>query len=469
MSRHDRRRFFKNLLGGMSLSPFLHSFIPRALAASGEDPLRFISLYNPHGTIHDLWRPRTVNGDEYHRTQFTLDFPNSLMSPLKDYTDKMVILDGFDYRVLYETSSTGHYGGPATSLTGAPGYSHSKAPVETMVPNGSIDQYIASTFGNGYHTPSLQVGISGSYVPMSHSYGPGGVRLPMLTDPLLTYNKLFSDSGESEQEMRLRLIKKQSILDQGVKDLNRLLRKIDGESNRKLQAHLDSIRSIENSMSQQVVCTPVNMPSSYRREDQYANGETIIRLHMDMLVQAMACKRTLVGNILLDLGRMEFIPELNVDIHNDIAHQIGSFDESNGITAPQSKAITLFKWNGTQVKYLMDKLAQVPEGNGTLLDNTLIYWYNELSSGSGHGNIDMPLVLLGGGGGRFQMGQWIRGSLGSDFCTSFFSEVRCPDGPYFKFQAPHNQILVSILNGFGINDNSIGVDHHTGGVDGLLV
>ena len=470
MRDYSRRKFLKRAMQTGAFSPFLTEVTSRTALGGDSGPLRFISVYNPNGFIRGLWKPRQT-GENYDPKEFTFDFENSLMRPLVNYKDSMIIFDGFDYKVLYQTTSTGHFGGPATSLTGAPGYDNNRAPVTSQVPQGSIDQYIAAVNAANYPFPSLELGVGNWYQPMSNSYAPGGARLPMITDPFQTYAKLYANSGESENEMRLRLLRRQSVLDSSSRDLSALLAKVDGDSRNRLATHLDAIRSIENSLSENIVCSAMDAPRSYdvNSQDQYA--DTIIKLQIDLLVEALACGQSLVGNLSLNVLTMPFIPGLNIDIHHEIAHRINDVNpDQENLTSDQQKAVKMYHWYADIIKYLMDKLSSRPEGNGYLVDNSLVYWYNELSDPNDHSNMNMPLVMLGGGGGKFKMGQWIKGSQDREWdCTRFWATPTCNQGEdKTKHHTAHNHILVSILNGFGIGDDRFGSDEIIGGVNGVL-
>jgi hypothetical protein len=104
-------------------------------------------------------------------------------------------------------------------------------------------------------------------------------------------------------------------------------------------------------------------------------------------------------------------------------------------------------WYSEQVKYLLDQLASVPEGDGTLLDHTLVVWGNELSRGNSHGNHPVPFVLAGGANGLIEMGRYL------DYGDT-----------------PHNRMLVSLCHYMGLTDQGSFGDNDpaSGGLDGLL-
>jgi hypothetical protein len=110
------------------------------------------------------------------------------------------------------------------------------------------------------------------------------------------------------------------------------------------------------------------------------------------------------------------------------------------------KITAINTWYSEQVKYLMDALAAIPEGTGSVLDNTLIVWGNELSRGNSHGNEPVPFVLLGGASGALEMGRFLQ-----------YDGTR------------HNRLLVSICHAMGLTEQQTfgDTDGGSGGLQGL--
>ncbi|SMF48927.1 hypothetical protein [Pseudobacteriovorax antillogorgiicola] len=119
----------------------------------------------------------------------------------------------------------------------------------------------------------------------------------------------------------------------------------------------------------------------------------------------------------------------------------------------------------------MSALASRTEADGsTLLDNTVILWVNELGNSGIHGNMNVPWLLLGGAQGKLDMGAWYKLSQDPEYdCTYFFAQEKCSGSDKLALHAPHNNVLVSILNAFGINDNHFGYSGITGQLQGLNV
>ena len=90
----NRRRFLSSTAGtGLFMQSLQNLFLPKQLLAQDETPLRFITFYNPHGTLFRKWRPKALNGSDFHPTEFTFDYADSILQPLEGYKNKMIFLD----------------------------------------------------------------------------------------------------------------------------------------------------------------------------------------------------------------------------------------------------------------------------------------------------------------------------------------------------------------------------------------
>jgi hypothetical protein len=133
---------------------------------------------------------------------------------------------------------------------------------------------------------------------------------------------------------------------------------------------------------------------------------------------------------------------LDIDaLHHDLSHR--GDNDADAI----DKLTRINRWYAEQLAYLIGRLQQIPEGDGTMLDNTLILWCNELAKGNVHGRTDAPYVLAGKAGGALQTGRFLR----------------------FDGNVPHNNLLLSLIHALGQADTSFGdPDWCTGPLTGLV-
>lgn len=474
----NRRKFLKTCASVGSIPYWLSPKSFAQIASSGEAPapLRFISLFSPHGTVRRRWKPRPV-AQANQASDFDISYEGCILAPLAPYKDALMILDGVDYRVLYDNNATGHEGGMVTAVTGSPMIDN--RPQASATAHGSIDQYIASHICSDCRLPSLELAIGqagGSSVYNTFNYGPGGVALPSQNDPVAVVERLLSALGQAAADAA-QVAKRQIMLDFLRRDLERLRRKTVGKGLEILDTHLASLDSFASSMRQSSGGTSQCSAENFVASTGFTAGEftpEITRRQIDLMVEALYCDMTRVASLRLQhAGSGDAMPfiGLNMDIHNDIAHAVPSREDmqSTSLTAAEENMVAVQSWYSSQVAYLLQALQSRPEGNGTMLDNTVILWVNELGNAAIHGNLNVPMMVMGGAGGRLNMGQWLRLSQDQEpDCTNFFAIDRCPGEEPSSRQTAHNHVLVAILRAFGIMDQSFGDPRYQGPLEGML-
>ncbi len=454
MRAHSRqRRAFLKSLGTLGASlPFARLLASSAVEAAEPAPLRFLALFTPHGMVPEYWTPQ---GTE---TAFNITYPNAMLAPLERHRSKILVLDGLDYRVLYEHGQTGHEGAPVTFLTGSRMVSASGA---ELPESASIDQVLAEKVGASTKFRSLEVTAfhqySGQHVYNSISFTSTGQRVPSERNPANVYNRLFKDLavGAPSPEVTRQLQRRRSLLDYLIKDVGAMQSRLAGAERAKLDSHLTALRDIERRLATSgVACgsKPAQPPSfSSSAVVREANAPELVRLHLDLVAQAFACDLTRVATMtMLAAPSMPWIG-ITDNIHDDIAHMIDASD-ATARAAIRLKLAKVQAWYAEQVAYLMDKLAAIPEGDGTVLDHTLILWGNELGNPSSHSNLGVPTVLAGGANGLFHMGRYLK--------------LRGPTTSASK-AVPHNQLLVAIANAFGLSVNTFGHPAYSGALPNL--
>jgi hypothetical protein len=452
MKRPDfsRRALLQGLGAATAAMPFSGMF-QKSFAQSGP-PLRFLAFFTPHGTVNEYWRPQGTS-----ETAFTLNYTNSMLSPLETLKNQLLILDGLDYRILYEKKETGHEGGLVTFLTGSGCLNSGEA---TVPENESIDQFLANQLGQTTPFKSLELGI---YKPAGDSsfttmcYGPGGRRLPNQIDPLQVYQRVFANfaaptTGEAE---RL-LLKRKSVLDFVKADVGRMQNKLAGTERQKLEQHLDGLRNIEKRLVTPISTAGCTLPAKPGALDPESvdNIPAITKIQMDLIIESFACDLTRFASLqALWCGStlsMPWEPGLNKDIHTVVhtQNEPGTAGTQARIEAAQSH-----RWWSKQFAYLLQRLAAIPEGNGSLLDNTVILWGNEMGDPAVHDNVNIPLVLAGGKNAGLRLGRWLRYSqTDNPSCEN----LGCSTANKFTQQNAHNALLVSICRAFGIQRDTYG-------------
>ncbi len=281
----------------------------------------------------------------------------------------------------------------------------------------SVDQLVARAFGQ----ESLALAVLASGVEphpkegfqhrRSFSYvAPGVLRQPTV-EPLLAYRRLFADPGELDARTRARLLARKSALDAATGDLESLRVGLPRAERDKLGRHLESVRQIERDVGRSLrsekspgaLCgKKPALPRDYSGQapELLVNDESaipeLVGTMIDIAAAALACGATRVATLQLGYagGKWRFDWEgIGKDFHAELAHRdLGDAGSSLENTAAIVKAN---RWYAAQIARLARALDAVPEGDGTLLDHTLIVWGNDLGRGD-HSLENIPVALIGG-------------------------------------------------------------------------
>jgi hypothetical protein len=423
----SRRSFLKSLgVGG--LLPFIPLLEARGQTAA--PPKRLIVFYTSNGTVHEKWLPTMSNG------QLVL---SPILQPLAAHAGDLLVVAGLGYNVVPPGLADGHYGGMNAALTGAAPQIVDPTNGLTLSTGISIDQSIANAIGASRPFRSLQCGVQVERLaPTLDTISFSGSLQPVPPDnnPYNIFNRVFSTtsgpdpSAVAAQQLRL---DRSSVLDFVKGDLARVIKALGTADRAKLEAHLQHVRELEAALAATPMSTCVP-PTLGAQIDVNANQNipALSKLQMDLLVAAMACDLTRVGSI--QHGRAGAShrhtwlgPEFSVDSSGDGVTGIHSLAHDNGNPVSRDKLTRCNIWYAGQVNYLVNKLKSIPEGNGTLADNTLVVWMNEFGNGGNHSKANTPWVLIGSLGGYFRTGRVV----------SFPGQ-------------PHNDLLTSIGQAFGL-------------------
>lgn len=417
----SRRQALRGTGGILLALPFLEALAPRTARADGPAPRRFIGIYHPNGVYTPDWFP-TAGSSE---TDFTL---NQIHQPLVAWKSKLLFTSGLDMKVAVSGPGEQHQRGIGAFLTGA------KLDQGTFVGNDgtkagyalgpSIDQTLAPLIGAGTRIQSLQLGVHAllSNVAGVVSYRAANQPLLPQNDPRLTFQTLFQDAGTPPDEIEKLRLRRRSVLDAVQGQLSTLKKQVSTSDQARLDAHLTLVRELEQRLTTLPpgTCNAPTDPGTldYTREAQIP---TVTQLQMDLLVLALRCDLTRVATVMFS-DAMNHISMPHLNISSDI-HNLTHYSDSD----PQRAQVgTRDTWQAGVLATLLSNLESIQESDGSnALDHTLIFWGSDVSRGNVHAHDDMPFLLAGGGAG-FRMGRFV------------------------KWQSKnHNDLLTSIVNGFG--------------------
>jgi hypothetical protein len=477
-NRIHRRTLLRGA-GGLALGlPFLSAMLrPGRTHAAEETPTRLIVFFSPGGTLLDQWRPQGS------ADSFTL---RPMMAPLAPFQDRLVFVDGIDLSITAIGAGHPHSRGMGGLLTGRellPGNYNTNGGNAGFAAGASIDQVLAGTLSSGLRFPSLEVSAGWStgitaggqphpgniinYQPPASS-GQQAVPVPPATDPLNTFNRVFAGVGGDEDAAASLVAWNTSILDGVQEDFTRLRAQLGAEDRVRLDAHAQLVRETEEGLQQAVdaSCTPPTTidPTPGFYDDPIAEGisrgdldggdmsiTTGAKVPLkgeamtDLLVTALACDLTRVGTMQWSDGEAKFMLGFLQDTNGESLkdHHHG-YQHDRGFQPGSLEVI--YRFYMEKLAYLLQKLDSIDEGDGTMLDNSLVLSVSEIQMPETHGQNNMPFLLCGGAGGRLETGRWLQVN-----------------------SQPHNNLLVSVLNLFGVEDQTFGhADYCTGPLAGLV-
>jgi hypothetical protein len=393
------RRTFLRGLGTTLALPFLDSMLPARgahAAAKKIVPKRFVGAFVPHGAAPGYWIP------ESSAPGFKFPFIYESLEPFRKQT---VLTSG-----MWSSSSENPPGVTGADHFVAAAYLTAVKPKKTTGADiecgPSIDQIIAQQIGKTTLLPSLQIGLED---PGSNSTNCGegysciytntiswqaaNRPLPMEINPQVVFERMFGD-GSSPELRKARRERQASILDSVTGSLNELMPEVSHEDRVRLEQYMEDVREIERRLeiaakaSTEVpsVAVPYGVPESFHEH---------IQIQFDLLALALQADITRVATVLYarDLtGRV--YPESGTDIsfHGGSHHA-----EDPGRVAQFAR---LNRYHVQMLAYLVKKLADVREGDSTLLDQSLVLYGSNMGNSNQHLHYDVPHILVGGAAGQ---------------------------------------------------------------------
>jgi hypothetical protein len=428
-----RRTFLRG--AGVTLAlPLLDSMVPAQtpLSKTAAAPkTRFTGIFVPHGAAPGYWVPKKVGSD------FDFGFIHKPLEPFREY---VTIFSG-----LYCKSAEPPPGATGADHWVASAYLCAKKPKKTAnadIENGAtIDQIIAQKIGQETLLPSLQLGIedpSGNSSNCGEGYScaytnsiswPSPSKpLPMEINPQVVFERLFGDGASAEERAERRQLDR-SILDSITGTISRFQKDIGPSDRQRLDAYLEDVREIERrlqiaakaSAETPSIEIPFGVPESF---------DAHVKLQFDLNALAFQGDITRVSTLLYarDLtGRVYPESGTNISFHGGSHH------------AEDPKRIEEYsRLNQYHVKclaYYAQKLKSIKEGDGTLLDHSLILYGTNMGNSNQHLHYDVPHVLIGRASGTVKGNQHI--AFPSKTVTT-------------------GNLLLSILDKYGIHQDSIG-------------
>jgi hypothetical protein len=430
--------------GTMLSLPWLEAMGPQVSwaedAAPGSvAPNRVAFLYVPNGKNMADWTPQQ-EGENF-------ELP-PILEPLSALKDRIMVLSGLaaDKARPHGDGGGDHARALSAFLTGTQAFKTDGTNIRAGI---SVDQAAAARIGEQTRLSSLEIGCESGAMAGNCDSGYSCVYsstmswrsstqpLPKEVNPKLVFERLFAsgqDAGKARRDAR-----RKSILDYVREDSKHLSLQLTPSDNRKLDEYFSAIRDIEQRIERAEKLPPVKTPDYPVPGGIPAEYETHIRLMCDLMVLAFQADVTRVSTfVLANEGSNRPYPFVDVpDGHHDLSHH-----GNDAVKKEKIRKINLF--HTRQLAYLLQKLRDVQEGDGTLLDHCMIAYGSGIHDGNAHNHEDLPLLLAGGGCGSLKSGRHLR----------------------FAPETPLSNLWLSMLNRLEISWEKLG--DSTGTLSGLI-
>jgi hypothetical protein len=401
-----RRTFLRGTGTALAL-PLLDAMFPAFASAAQTASMRAtrLSFFTvPNGIIMDRWTPATV-GTGYDITP--------LLEPLAAFKDRMVVLSGLannEARKLEFEIAGDHPRACSAYLTATHPRMTSGADIRCGI---SVDQVAAKELGRGTQLPSLEIGLEIPMVGACESayscvyyntivWSSPTTPLPMENRPRAVFERLVGDSTDPA-ERTARMKENRSILDLISQDLKRLMRSV-GESDRlKLDQYSDAVRSVERQIQVVEQQSPRELPDMEKPIGIPDRFSDYTKLMLDLQVLAFQGDMTRVSTFMVghEMGGRAY-PELGFgDPHHALTHHQGD-------TSKIEKVLQINTFHAKLYQYFLERMRSVPDGDGSLLDHSLLVYGSALSDGNMHLYKDLPVLLIASGVAGIQGGRHVQ-------------------------------------------------------------
>jgi hypothetical protein len=424
------RRTFLRAAGATIALPMLDAMLPAFGADSAPWTPRLGFMYVGNGIVHKTFKP-VGEGSSFELSP--------VLTPLSNLRKQLTVVSGLDHKQAenFGDGTGDHPRSSAAWLTGVHAWDRTRPGVEVKLAT-SADQLAADVLGRSTPVRSLELAVDTAtqsacdagdcfYV---NTVSWRNETTPNLTEnhPRLVFERLFGDGGSSAERLA-RIKKTSSILDSVREEARRLASNVGAGDKTKLDEYLDSVREIEQRIQGAEASEHEDVALPDRPTGIPASFEEHTKLMLDLVLLGFKTDTTRIFSMILAR-----------EVSNRSYPQIGVPDQHHPVSHHRNDAVLIEKktkidaYHVSFLGYLAAKMQATPEGDGTLLDQSLLMYGGGMGDGNLHRHNDLPCVLLGSLGGRLKTGQ----------------HIAYPSG------TPMTNLLVSLLDKIGVPVDALG-------------
>jgi hypothetical protein len=391
--KHISRRAVLRGIGAAVALPAFDAMFP-AMATPAAAPRRLAVVYVPNGVIMKDWKPAGTGAD----FEFT-----RILKPLERFRQDLTVVSGLANHAAEKARGGGHAKATGSFLSAAPPKYTAGPDVHAGV---TFDQLIAQHWGKDTRVPSLQLGCedsrmvgncdTGSSCAYTNTLSWRNADTPLAVEvnPRSVFERLFGtvDPSLTPDVRARRALYRKSILDRTREDAQRLMTELGAADRRRLDEYLTDIRELETRIAA-AEKDPITPPSEKPSGIPFEYKE-YVKLMFELQAIGFQSDLTRVSTMMLGReGSVRTYPEIGVpDPHHPLTHHRGHPDFIDRVARINTFHVDLFS-------AFLDRLKATRDGDGTLLDHSMVLYGSALSDGNAHSNVDLPLVVAGHGGG----------------------------------------------------------------------
>ena len=394
------RRLVLRGLGATVALPFLDAMVP-ALSALPNSGLRRLGVvYVPNGMAMEYWTPSS----EGRNFEFS-----PILKPMEPFRERTLVLTGLNPG----PGGGAHAGASTKFLTGVPGKRTDGAEIQSGT---SIDQILGRELGQDTQLSTLELALDGRDFAGTCDAGYScaytntiawrtpTTPLPMENNPRVVFERLFGDSGTTDPAIRLAQIREdRSILDSVTDKVALLERGVGSDDRQKIDQYLDAVRDVErriqlaeeqSSRELPLLEQPAGIPQTFSEHMRLMFDLQLLAYQTDLTrVITFMVGREISGRTYNEIG----IP----DSHHPLSHHLDDPVKIGTMAKINTYHVSLFK-------EFVEKMQATSDGDGSLLDHTLLLYGAGMSNSNAHAPIDLPIMIVGGAHGKLKGGTHIR-------------------------------------------------------------